>query len=98
MISAMRGLGCRALEGNRHHRITREELSVRAPHERYLFRQLRGKNLSSSDELFNPGAGMAELVVTFLALLELVRENQVEVTQPRFRNHLCQIQSVSLPG
>jgi segregation and condensation protein A len=26
---------------------------------------------------------LAELVVTFLALLELVRENQVEVSQPQ---------------
>jgi segregation and condensation protein A len=67
---------------NRRHHITREELSVRA-HMSRILHQLQGQNFVEFNELFNPAAGVPELVVTFLALLELVRENQVEVSQPR---------------
>ena len=67
---------------NRRHHVTREELSVRA-HMSRILHQLQGQNFVEFNELFNPAAGVPELVVTFLALLELVRENQVEVSQPR---------------
>jgi segregation and condensation protein A len=67
-------------QANRHHRITREELSVRA-HMSRILRQLRGHKFVEFDKLFSSTAPVAEVVVTFLALLELVRENQVEVTQ-----------------
>ena len=78
-------------QANRHHQITREELSVRA-HMSRILRQLQGHEFVEFNELFSSTAPVAEIVVTFLALLELVRENQVEVTQSQiFRNHLCQI-------
>ena len=67
---------------NRSHRVTREELSVRAHMSGILFR-LRGRKFVDFSELFDPGSGIAELVVTFLALLELIRDHQVEVTQHR---------------
>ncbi len=69
---------------NRRHHVTREELSVRA-HMSRILRYLHGHEheFTEFDELFSPAAAVAEIVVTFLALLELVRENQVEVTQPQ---------------
>ncbi len=69
-------------QANRRHQITREELSVRA-HMSGILRRLQGHRFVEFHELFSPSAGVAELVVTFLALLELVRENQVEVSQPQ---------------
>jgi segregation and condensation protein A len=69
-------------QANRRHQITREELSVRA-HMSSILRRLQGHKFVEFNELFSPSAGVAELVVTFLALLELVRENQVEVSQPQ---------------
>lgn len=67
-------------QANRRHRITREQLSVRS-HMSRILRHLHGHKFIEFNELFNPTAGVAEMVVTFLALLELVRENQVEVAQ-----------------
>lgn len=67
---------------NRRHNITREELSVRE-HMSRILRQLGDSEFVDFNDLFNPSAGVAELVVTFLALLELIKENHVEVTQPR---------------
>jgi segregation and condensation protein A len=69
-------------QANRRHQISREELSVRA-HMSSILRRLQGHRFVEFNELFSPSAGVAELVVTFLALLELVRENQVEVSQPQ---------------
>jgi segregation and condensation protein A len=69
-------------QANRRHNITREELSVRE-HMTRILRRLQGHKFVEFNDLFSPGAGVAELVVTFLALLELVRESQVEVSQPR---------------
>ena len=69
-------------QANRRHNITREELSVRE-HMSHILRRLQGRKFVEFNDLFNPAAGVAELVVTFLALLELVRESQVEVSQPR---------------
>jgi segregation and condensation protein A len=67
-------------QANRRHHITREELSVRV-HMSRILRHLQGHKFIEFDELFSPAAAVAEVIVTFLALLELVRENQVEVTQ-----------------
>ena len=67
-------------QANRHHRISREELSVRA-HMSRILRHLHGREFVEFYELFNPAAGVSEVVVTFLALLELARESLVEVTQ-----------------
>lgn len=65
---------------NRHHRINRQELSVREQMSRILT-HLRERSHALFEDLFVPGAGRPELVVTFLALLELVRERLVEITQ-----------------
>ena len=64
----------------RHHRVTREQLSVR---ERMstLLRRLQGSGFMEFSQLFNPLRGVADLVVTFLALLELARESLVQITQ-----------------
>lgn len=67
-------------QANRRHRITRDELSVRA-HMSRILRHLQGHQFIEFNELFSATASVAEVVVTFLALLELVRENQVEVAQ-----------------
>jgi segregation and condensation protein A len=65
---------------SRHHHISREELSVRA-HMSGILRRLRERRVLEFAELFEPGRGVAVLVVTFLALLELAREMLVEITQ-----------------
>jgi segregation and condensation protein A len=65
---------------SKHHRVSREELSVRA-HMSAILRALRERRVAEFGELFDPQRGVAVLVVTFLALLELARELLVEVTQ-----------------
>jgi len=64
----------------RHHRVTRAQLSVRS-HMSRIMRDLRGREFIEFKELFCPSAGVAEVIVTFLALLELVKESLVEITQ-----------------
>jgi segregation and condensation protein A len=64
----------------RHHKITREQLSVRAHMSRILKALGTGRFVEFS-ELFEPERGVAVLVVSFLALLELARESLVELTQ-----------------
>ena len=65
---------------NRHHRITREQLSVR-DHMTRVLRKLQDSRYVEFLELFDPAQGIAMLVVTFLAILELARESLIEVTQ-----------------
>ena len=65
---------------NRHHHITRESLSVRA-HMSQVLRYLHGRQLVEFYDLFSPEANVAEVVVIFLALLELAKEALVEITQ-----------------
>ena len=62
------------------HRITREELSVRE-HMGLVLRALQGRQFAPFEALFDPARGAPVLVVTFIALLELARENLVELTQ-----------------
>jgi segregation and condensation protein A len=64
----------------KHHRVSREELSVRA-HMSSILRALRERRVVEFGELFDPQRGVAVLVVTFLALLELARELLIEITQ-----------------
>ncbi len=64
----------------RHHRITREQLSVRA-HMTRIVRALSGGQYIEFSQLFEPGRGVPVLVVSFLALLELARESLIEITQ-----------------
>jgi len=65
---------------NRHHRVTREQLSVRA-HMSRILRLLQEAHFVAFEELFDPGHGVPILVVSFLAILELARESLIEVTQ-----------------
>ncbi len=63
-----------------HHRVTREELSVRE-HMSRILRRLQEHRVLEFAELFDPARGIAVLVVTFLALLELARESLLDITQ-----------------
>lgn len=65
---------------NRHHRIARQELSVRE-HMSRILRQLSERPQALLEDLFPPHFGRPELVVTFLAMLELVREHLIYLTQ-----------------
>jgi segregation and condensation protein A len=63
-----------------HHHVTRDELSVRE-HMTIILRKLNDAGMREFTELFDTSRGTPLLVVTFIALLELVRETLVEVTQ-----------------
>jgi segregation and condensation protein A len=63
-----------------HHKVTREELSVREFMSSML-RRLHGSQFTEFTALFDVSKGVAVVVVSFLALLELVRESLIEVTQ-----------------
>jgi segregation and condensation protein A len=63
-----------------HHRITREELSVRA-YMGQLLKALQGRRFAPFESLFDPTKGVSVLVVTFMALLELAKETLIEITQ-----------------
>ncbi len=65
---------------NQHHRISREQLSVRE-HMSMVLRTLAGRRFVEFHELFDPLRGTPVLVVTFIALLELAREHLLEITQ-----------------
>jgi segregation and condensation protein A len=65
---------------SRHHRVSREELSVRE-HMSQILRQLKDARVLEFTELFDPARGVAVLVVTLLALLELARELLIDITQ-----------------
>ena len=63
-----------------HHRISREELSVRE-HMSIVLKKLQGRRFAPFEDLFDPARGVPVLVVTLIALLELAKENLVEITQ-----------------
>lgn len=63
-----------------HHRVSREELSVRE-HMSGILRRLQERRVLEFGELFDPARGVAVLVVTLLAVLELARESLLELTQ-----------------
>jgi segregation and condensation protein A len=68
---------------HQHHRIQREELSVRE-HMGLIMRKLHGRNYVVFEDLFDLDgvhSSIASLVVSFLAILELTRERLVELTQ-----------------
>ena len=77
--NAWLGLVARA-RVTRHHRITREQLSVRE-HMSRILRDLQNLRFVRFEDLFGPDVGVPVLVVTFLAILELARETLVHVTQ-----------------
>ena len=63
-----------------HHKISREELSVRE-HMSIVLRHLQGKRFVEFADLFPIGKGVPVLVVTFIAMLELAKECLIELTQ-----------------
>jgi segregation and condensation protein A len=63
-----------------HHRVSREELSVRE-HMSLILRRLKESRVLEFTELLDAASGVAVLVVTFLALLELARETLIDITQ-----------------
>jgi segregation and condensation protein A len=63
-----------------HHKIHREELSVRE-HMSIILRKLQGRGYVLFEDIFDVTLGAAGLVVSFLAMLELARESMVEITQ-----------------
>ncbi|MDF1484662.1 ScpA family protein [Ramlibacter sp. H39-3-26] len=63
-----------------HHKITREELSVREYMSQVL-KALQGRRFVGFEDLFDPAKGTTVLVVTFIALLELAKETLIEITQ-----------------
>ena len=65
---------------NQHHRITREQLSVRE-YMSVVLRRLQGRRFVEFQDLFDTTRGQAVVVVTFIAMLELCRERLLEVTQ-----------------
>ena len=65
----------------KHHKIGREELSVRE-HMGIILRALQEKGgFVQFETLFDPAMGVPGLVVHFIAMLELGREKLIEITQ-----------------
>ena len=65
---------------NRHHLVSREQLSVRAEMSRIL-KTLEPSRFAEFTTLFARHADVPHLIVTFLALLELAREQLVTIAQ-----------------
>ncbi len=63
-----------------HHKISREELSVRE-HMSAILRRLQSTRFVEFSDLFDPTRGTAVVVVNFVALLELAKETLIEITQ-----------------
>ncbi len=65
---------------NQHHKISREQLSVRE-YMSHLLRRLQGQRFVEFEDLFELDKGTQVVVVSFIAMLELARERLVEITQ-----------------
>jgi segregation and condensation protein A len=65
---------------SQHHKISREQLSVRE-YMSHLLRKLQGQRFVEFEDLFELDKGSQVLVVSFIAMLELARERLVEITQ-----------------
>ncbi len=65
---------------NTHHKVRREQLSVREQMT-HVLRCLQGGEFVAFDRLFDTRDGVAKLVVTFIAILELAKEYLVEIQQ-----------------
>jgi len=63
-----------------HHKITREELSVRE-HMSMVLKKLQGRKFVEFEHLFDTSKGVPVLIVTFIATLELAKETLIELTQ-----------------
>ncbi|WP_374569398.1 ScpA family protein [Ideonella sp.] len=65
---------------HQHHKISREQLSVREFMSTVL-RRLQGQRFVEFQDLFDVTRGAPVMVVTFIAMLELARERLLELTQ-----------------
>jgi segregation and condensation protein A len=65
---------------NAHHKIRREELSVREQMT-HVLRKLRHGEFEPFENLFDLEGGIPQVVVTFIAILQLAKDNLVEITQ-----------------
>jgi segregation and condensation protein A len=65
---------------NTHHKVRREQLSVREQMT-HILRSLQGGDYVEFGELFDVESGLPKLVVTFIAILELAKEYLVEIQQ-----------------
>jgi segregation and condensation protein A len=63
-----------------HHKVRKDGVSVREQMTR-LIRQLRHGEFEAFENLFDVSGGIPQLVVTFIAILELAKETLVEITQ-----------------
>ncbi|QPI53321.1 segregation/condensation protein A [Massilia antarctica] len=63
-----------------HHRISRQELSVRE-HMTSILRQLQSARFVEFADLFQGQGGVPIVVVHFVAMLELAKETLIEITQ-----------------
>lgn len=67
---------------NRHHHVSQESLSVRA-YMSQILRYLKDREMAEFNDFFKPEASVAEVIVTFIALLELAKERLLEITQTK---------------
>lgn len=67
-------------EMNAHWHVQREPLSVRERMSQMLL-ELQGGQFTSFQKLFDPAEGRMGVAVTFIALLELLRERLIEIVQ-----------------
>jgi segregation and condensation protein A len=65
---------------HQHHKISREQLSVRE-YMGIVLRRLQGERFVEFEQLFDVSRGAPVMVVTFIAMLELARERLLELTQ-----------------
>jgi segregation and condensation protein A len=80
LVAASKGVLARA-SNFKHHKISREELSVRE-HMSYVLRRLKEHRMLEFSALFDvANDGIPKLVVCFLAILELAREGLLRITQ-----------------
>lgn len=79
LVVAFRNVVDRA-HRNKHWEVGYEALSVREKMS-FILGRLRESPFIQFDDLFDPNEGKAGLVVSFMALLELVRDNMVTIVQ-----------------
>ena len=79
ILSALKDVMSRA-ELFTHHHITQEPLSVRERMS-HIISQLRENPFMKFQNLFDPEEGRMGVVVSFLALMELTREQLVDLVQ-----------------
>ncbi|WP_374674703.1 ScpA family protein [Ideonella sp.] len=65
---------------HQHHKISREQLSVRE-YMTVVLKRLQGQRFVEFQDLFDVTRGAPVMVVTFIAMLELARERLLEITQ-----------------